>query len=398
MKPSALRLGVFTESTYRALDGTITTDLPHNLFIAGVGRHVGELVLFGRLHPEAGRLPYALPRDSVRFVPLPYYERVTDLRAVLRAKREAGAIFEAELPALDAVWILGPHPLAGRFAKIARRRETPVVLGVRQDFPRYVRHRQPLVRRLWTQPAAYMLERSFRRLARTVPVVVVGEELGAVYRRSGGRVCVTAFSLIAERDVVAADQALARQWNGRLRLLSVGRLDAEKNPLLLAEVLAALRERGGDWQLTVAGEGTLQDRLAERVGELGVADAFELAGYVPFGEGLLDLYRRSHAFLHVSWTEGLPQVLVEAQASGVPIVATDVGGVRAALGGGSSGVLVPPGDTDAVVDALERLRAEPELRRRLVETGLRHARDDTIEINSARVAEFLASCVSDSHA
>src|SRR5262249_54859450 len=56
----------------------------------------------------------------------------------------------------------------------------------------------------------------------------------------------------------------------------------------------------------------------------------ELLGYVPLDDGLLDVYRTSHVFLHVSWTEGLPQVLFEASAAGTPVVATDTGGVGAA--------------------------------------------------------------------
>ena len=66
--------------------------------------------------------------------------------------------------------------------------------------------------------------------------------------------------------------------------------------------------------------------------ELGVADHADLLGYVPITDGLLDVYRSSHAFLHVSWTEGLPQTLFEAFAAGLPVVATAVGGVPDAVG------------------------------------------------------------------
>ena len=81
--------------------------------------------------------------------------------------------------------------------------------------------------------------------------------------------------------------------------------------------------------------------MEERLRELGVADHADLLGYVPIDGGLLDLYRSSHAFLHVSWTEGLPQTLFEAFASGLPVVATAVGGVPAAVG--DAALLVEPG-------------------------------------------------------
>ena len=103
----------------------------------------------------------------------------------------------------------------------------------------------------------------------------------------------------------------------------------------------------------------------------------------------MDLYRSAGALLHVSWTEGVPQVLHEAFAAGLPVVATAVGGVPEATDGAA--LLVPPGDADAAAAALTRLEREPELRRELVERGLERVRARTLEAESARVAEFLAA-------
>jgi glycosyltransferase involved in cell wall biosynthesis len=381
-----MRLGVYIELKYTADNRGVFADQAFILFVCGLAQHVDQLVLFGRLGPEASEAPYRIPED-VRFVPLPYYARTSDPAGVLRALRSAREVFESELPHLDAVWLFGPHPVANAFARLALRRGKQVFLGVRQDFPRYVRSRQTFRMRLWSGPAAHLLERQFRRLARAAPAVVVGDELGATYRKAGGQVLVSSFSLISRADLVPLGEALARTWRGEIRLLSVGRLDAEKNPLLLPEILAGLRARA-PWRLVVAGSGPLEDDVAKQAAELGVSDALDLLGYVPFGPRLAELYRSSHAFVHVSLTEGLPQVLVEAQAAGLPIVATDVGGVRAALRGGTDGLLIPPGAARPAVEALERLRLDPELRRSLVERGLARAAGDTTEIQVQRVAEF----------
>ena len=83
-------------------------------------------------------------------------------------------------------------------------------------------------------------------------------------------------------------QAAARSWEPPLRLLSVGRLDPEKNPLLLAAVVGALRRDGRDWRLQVVGTGPLRDALAARVAALGLGDAIELAGYFEAGPALWD--------------------------------------------------------------------------------------------------------------
>src|SRR5256885_84498 len=129
---------------------------------------------------------------------------------------------------LDAVWLFGPHPLAIAFARGAFRRGVPVFLGVRQDFPEYIRLRLPNRRWLWAAFAARLLERRFRRLGRRAPAVVVGDELADLYR-GGAPVLATGFSLVRTRDLVGLSDALARDWDGlELRLLSVGRLDPEK--------------------------------------------------------------------------------------------------------------------------------------------------------------------------
>ena len=102
----------------------------------------------------------------------------------------------------------------------------------------------------------------------------------------------------------------------------------------------------------------------------------------------MDRYRGVNAFLHISWTEGMPQVLLEAFAAGTPVVATAVGGVPEAAG--DAALLIPPGDADAAASALHRLASEPELRRDLVRRGIERVRNRTLEAESARVARFLA--------
>ncbi len=105
-------------------------------------------------------------------------------------------------------------------------------------------------------------------------------------------------------------------------------------------------------------------------------------------EELQRAYREAHALLHVSWTEGLPQILYEAFAAALPVVATDVGGIRAAVG--DAALLVEPGRPEAAAESLERIGREPELREQLVTRGLDLVRAHTIESESARTARFIA--------
>jgi glycosyltransferase involved in cell wall biosynthesis len=382
-----VRLGVYADLVYRKSGDTISTDLAFIRFLTGLAPRLRELVIFGRLDPAPGSAPYVLPA-GVRFVPLPHYPRVTAVDRLLRTARQARRTFAEELSGLDAVWLFGPHPLSLVLLRETRRRRVPVALGIRQDYPAYIAHRLPGRLWLWAVPASHALERAFRRLSRRVPTVVVGDELGRVYGKGSAPLLVTGFSLVPAADLIELETAVARPWAGELRLLSVGRLDPEKNPMLLPEILARLRDRYAGWTLTVAGAGPLAGELERRAAELNVAGAFTLLGEVPSGPELMALYRSSHAFLHVSLTEGLPQVLFEAQAAGLPIVATDVGGVSGALAGGEAGLLVAPRDPAAAVAALERLRVDEELRSRLIVAGLELIAGQTMETQLDRLEEF----------
>lgn len=380
-----MRLAVYTDYTYRRDGERIYAERAFALFLGELADHLDALTIVGKVDTQPGRLRYALP-PRVRFVELPYFESLTKPIHALRAMLRSLAAFWRVLDHVDGVWLLGPHPLALLFAALAFSRGRSVALGVRQDFPRYVRARHPNSR--WVQLAGDLLEFAWSTMARLVPLVAVGPALSAQYPRP--RVLEMAVSLIREDDLAASASAPARSYDGEeLNLLSVGRLEQEKNPLLLADIIALLHQSEPRWRLRVCGEGPLTAALAERLDELGVSAHVDLLGYVPHDAGLAEIYRSSHALLHVSWTEGLPQVLFEAFAARLPVVATAVGGVQVAAQGAA--LLVAPGDARAPTVALQRITADPALRESLVRAGAAKVAEHTLEREARRVAVFLST-------
>ncbi len=378
-----LRVAVYTDYAYHRDGDGLAAERAFALFLNELARRVDELVLLGRVHPQPGGGRYRLD-DAIRFVELPYYAALTSparsLRSMLRSLRHSAPVLDD----VDVVWLLGPHPLALLFAVQALARRRRVVLGVRQDLRVYVRSRHPTRRWIWA--AGSLMEGLWRALARRTAIVAVGPELAGQYS-DARRLLGVAVSLVRADEIAEAARAPAD--DEELRVLSVGRLETEKNPLLLADVLARLNAGPGRWRLVVCGEGPLEDDLRARLHELGVADRCDLLGYVPHGEALSRCYRSSDLLLHVSWTEGLPQVLFEAFAAGLPVVATDVGGIRAAVG--DAALLVEPGDAEAAAAALRTLAGDDDRRRTLAERGLAHARAHTIEAETERVARFLGA-------
>lgn len=377
-----MRLGVFTDYVYRRdADGVVYGERAFVLFQCALAPHVDELTLMGREDPSPGRSHYPLPA-GVGFLGLPYYERLTRPHEALAGLVRSLRRFWRALDSLDAVWLLGPYPQSAAFAVLARLRRVPVVLGVRQDTIAYMRSRHP-GRRAFLAIAAVM-EGVWRLMARRWPVVVVGPGLAARYRRARS-VLPIAVSLVRDADVVEAPSSSLA--GDPLTMLSVGRVDREKNPLLLADVLARVREADPRWRLVVGGDGPMLDELRARIGELGLAEHADLLGYVPLDGGLLDVYRGADLFLHVSWTEGVPQVLFEAFAAGLPVVATDVGGVGETAG--DAAVLVPAGDAQVAADAVLRVAGDEALRAALVRAGTERVRRATLEHEAGRVAAFV---------
>jgi len=135
---------------------------------------------------------------------------------------------------------------------------------------------------------------------------------------------------------------------------------------------------GGDPQPPL-GEASDRERLLWAAEELGVQDSLVVRGHVPT-ELLVDELRSADVLLHSSLSEGVPTVVLEAMACELPVVVTDVGGVREAVTDGVKGLLVPPRDPAALADALERLWLDPDLRARLGRAGReRVLREFTLE-------------------
>lgn len=378
-----MRTLVYTDYAYHRVGEGIYSERAFSLFLAQVATQLdGPMAILGRLSPGSSGANYSIG-EGVEFVPLPFYRSLASpaaIPALLSSLRRGWkAVGDA-----DRVWLLGPHPLIAFLAAFALLRRKRLVLGVRQDFPSYMRSRRPHSR--FARIAADLLEGSFRLLARRCPTVVVGPQLAANYA-GAAELLETRVSLVGDDEIVAVEQAMAKDYSGTRTILSVGRLDNEKNPLLLVEVLERLVARGGDWRLEICGDGPLMGKVERALEEAGLRDHAELAGYVRIDDGLHERYRAAHVLLHSSWTEGFPQVLLEAFAAGLPIVASDVGGIGAAVG--ERVRLIAAGDVAGAVEAVSRVCDDAETRRMLVERGHAYVSEHTLARESAEVAAFI---------
>jgi len=388
-----MRLALFIDGAFRS-DVTGRVNSGSELFgfmrfACAVGAHFDRFVLLARRTDSVEEASEPLPA-GLHLVPLPDYGSLRDLARLLVAIPRTIASMWQALEAIDIVWVTGVHPLGLLLTLIARLRRRRVVVLIRQDSRRYFRARLPSRAWVLALPALDALDWLFRALGSRTRTTVVGGSLARRYGAPRANVLEMRVNLL-ERSQLAPGPSPA-DWDERVALLAVGRLAPEKNPLLLVDALARLeRDTPGRYSLICVGEGPLETAVGRHADALGIASSIEIRGFVPFGAELMELYRHANAFVHVALTEGVPGVLYEAMGAGLPIVATDVGGVRAALRDGEAGLLVPAGDAAALAAAVRRLDEDAGLRRRLESTGLAIAAMSTIESESRRVADFIAA-------
>ncbi len=150
----------------------------------------------------------------------------------------------------------------------------------------------------------------------------------------------------------------------RPRLLFVGRLSVQKNLSFLLQALAGVSEQ---FETILVGDGELGSDLRSTATSLGLQNV-RFHGRAD-GAELLELYRNADVFVLPSEREGMPLVLLEAMAMGLPIVATDIAGNRDIVRPHENGILVPLGNVVALRSALQAVSSDPEVYRQMSATA-----------------------------
>lgn len=165
------------------------------------------------------------------------------------------------------------------------------------------------------------------------------------------------------------------------RIVSVGRLVAKKGHDVLVLACAELARRGIEFELRIIGSGPLRDELRELAADQGVADRVDLAGGMSQGEVIreladAELFALSPRIMADGDRDGIPNVLMEAMAAGVPVVASAVSGIPELLSDGVNARLVEPERPSPLADVLGDLLTDRGQRERLRRAGQRFARDE----------------------
>lgn len=330
--------------------------------------------------------PSPLPDLPYRLIEVGRRQRSTSggswgvwLDFMLAGSRAALALAAAEPPDVSLAFLTLP---AGAAAAILRaRRGVPFVVSLRggdvpgffpREYGRYHRATRWAIRAVWRRAAglaansAGLRDLALRAGARQVSVIPNGVDLDLFRPRLDG---------LAPNPVT---------------ILSVGRFAPQKNNAgLLRAAAEAARKVSQPLRLELVGDGPEREALALLATALGLADRIAFLPWQP-REALVARYQGAHIFALASFEEGMPNVVLEAMACGLPILGTRIGGTEELVTDGDNGLLVPPGDESALAGALAALVEDGGLRARMGARSLQRATAYGWAPVGAAYAAFLA--------
>jgi len=304
--------------------------------------------------------------------------RWLDLRRFIRATRPRLVVsFLSYFSVLTAV------RSAGVGARVVFNQQTPMSAFLADADYRW--------RRPWHRRAFSIVTRVGYRLADAIVTTSAGvaDDLAVAFGVARQRIRVV-HNPVDERDVANRSAeplppAHEAQWS-RPAIVAAGRLAEAKNYPLLIDALAVLRQRVPA-RLFVLGEGEAEAALRAHADRRALGDAVVFLG---FQRNPWRYIARADAFALTSRYEGFGNVLVEAMACGVPIVATSSPGTREILTDGADGLLVDDHEPNAVAAALERVLLDDALRRRLSEGARRNAQRFALPAVAAEYEQVFA--------
>lgn len=192
------------------------------------------------------------------------------------------------------------------------------------------------------------------------------------------------------RERILPSRSRGSHW----QLVQAGRLIEKKGLSVTLRAFAVFLKKYPNAKLTIAGEGPLLNELQQLARELNIAEHVSFTGFIS-QEELREIYYRSHIFLHPSQTghdgnqEGIPNSMLEAMATGLPVFATEHGGIPEAVENGVSGVLVPERDHEALGRALLDAAEDPGFLSRIARAGADVVRDNfDLEKQARRLEEI----------
>ncbi len=332
---------------------------------------------------------YFLRLSDLTVIPVPSYEtqhRLVRYVLMLRAMFIAALKLPRAMKLADVVHPRLPCVIGSVGTFFAKFTNKPTFIYVAGDWEATLQNRSPE----WLMPRiGSTITQVFRYLIGGKLCFVAGDALLQKLANGNGMVRSVFTTALGSEHILDVMPPL-RPLDREVKLLFVGAASKAKGIDYLLTATATMAERGINIHLRIIGRTDDEGRaLSERLAQLRLTNRVTYINHIAW-DCLIWEYEKSDIFVLPSITEGIPKVVLEAMARGVPVIATNVGGVATLVQDTKNGLLIEPKSVDAIVRAVQRLIHEDGLRARLITNGLETARQRTLAklINGMIIAVF----------
>jgi glycosyltransferase involved in cell wall biosynthesis len=236
-----------------------------------------------------------------------------------------------------------PSPISKLLFKISKRKNKKIILLVRQDIVEMNKTRYSGLKKYFAIYFSNYYDKYFlKHLNNTnISIITSGEKLAEKYLKYSSNVFSFADSRYLLQDVISNQDIKNINISNKIQFIFVGRLEVNKGIILL---LNFAKKYANKISLIIIGDGLMSGYINNYIQENNLTNTVSLLGHIEYGPNLLKYYKKSDFFIFPSYSEGLPQVILEAMACGCVIFSSNVGSITTIVKEEFNGILFNPFD------------------------------------------------------
>lgn len=358
------------------------------VFVDALAKEVDQLTLVMHTTTDKINADYALESKNVKLVNLgaktPAWHRMLFHKKILRDKLR-------EIEPSDILLVRSPSPLAPYFYKyLDNIKLNYLIVGDYKSGAAQMKVNN--IRDRFIQVFLHYNNYLFKKQIRKTDIFVNSPELAERYKRTAKSIGLIKTTTLSEKDFFKRKDTCTGDV---IRLLYTGRMDPAKGLSELLEAFAILKHEIPNIFLHYAGwednqEKPVETNLKKRAKELNIEESVTFHGRKNVGEELNAMYQMADIYIIPSYHEGFPRTIWEAMANSLPVIATKVGSIPYYLENREHALLIDPKNIDQIVDGVKEIIQNPELGSKLIASGQKLAKENTLEKQSKILVDLLS--------
>ena len=362
------------------------------VFIDSIAPYFSEICYFAYSPPisERKKLDYTLSAENVSIYNLGEGGKFGYLKFIYNFGLRRG--FIEKLNQFDIILLRAPTALSF----IVRRTTLPTALLIVGEFPSTEQlNKLSILSNVYNRVLYRWMKIHQNALARKSLIFAnndISYQSALMFSDNVVRIVTSSFS--NDQIYVRSNQKL----NDIVKLLFVGRIEESKGLNEMIACLRILNSNNPRFHLTIVGWSSSEaylNELKSLVDKEGQIENVRFAGYIGLGSKLFDIYRNHDIFVMPTKFDAFPRTITEAFSQSLPVIATKVGGIPDRLTSHVNSILIEPGNSKELSEAIKELSANEELRNRLVSNALTIASESTLDSQahalSDEIIKYLAS-------